>query len=442
MAKKTKTVSVIMPVYNAAGYLEESLCDLLNQTFKDFELICVNDGSTDESKDIIEAFAKKDARIRFVSQINKGGGAARNTGFDVASGEYVLFLDADDRFENTLLEKTVEAAKKEKCDVLIFGADEFHYETGVKRPAPWLLQSGYEKYDGNPFHYTTTTVWNKLFRRGYLVKNSIRHQDERVTAFSMYFTFFALIYTSKISFLDEVLVHYRSENPQSSMRRHDSSPLDTLNILETIWNRIQTDGELLSKKDIYLNFAIKNIFERSGWFHSYESFAEMYEELHSGGLSRIGLTDENDKYIENKSWLEIKHNIAENGLSEFLFIKERTYKEKGILAKNVYFLPEEISNRLIKEKARVILYGAGMVGKCYFQQLKNIKEIAVVSWIDEKADELGFPYQKPEIVRNVSFDYVVVGVEHRRFLAEIKNRLRTLDIFEEKIIWEVPHKQL
>uniref|UniRef100_UPI0025D90CC0 glycosyltransferase family 2 protein n=1 Tax=Ruminococcus sp. TaxID=41978 RepID=UPI0025D90CC0 len=207
-----RKVSVIIPVYNAEDYLVDSLGDMLSQTYTDFEVICVNDGSTDNSEAIIEDFCKKDDRIRLISQSNCGGGAARNKGYDHSNGDYILFLDADDRFEKQLIENAVLLMEREKSDVLVFAADEFHYETGIKKPAPWLLQSGYERYDGNPFHYTTTTVWNKMYRHDFLARNNIRHQDERVTAFSMYFTFFALFYASKIDFLDEVLVHYMSEN--------------------------------------------------------------------------------------------------------------------------------------------------------------------------------------------------------------------------------------
>ena len=128
MSQACRKLSVVMPVYNAADYLNESISDLLVQSYSDFELICVNDGSTDDSKKIIEDFCEKDNRIRLISQENLGGGAARNAGFDESDSEYVLFLDADDRFEDTLIEKIIKDADQKKCDVLIFAADEFDYE--------------------------------------------------------------------------------------------------------------------------------------------------------------------------------------------------------------------------------------------------------------------------------------------------------------------------
>ena len=87
-----RKVSVIIPVYNAEDYLEDSLGDMLSQTYSDFEVICVNDGSTDNSEAIIEDFCRKDARIKLVSQSNCGGGAARNKGYDHSNGDYILFF--------------------------------------------------------------------------------------------------------------------------------------------------------------------------------------------------------------------------------------------------------------------------------------------------------------------------------------------------------------
>ncbi|MCR5733682.1 MAG: glycosyltransferase [Lachnospiraceae bacterium] len=439
---KDVKVSIVMPVYNAAAFLEESISDLLAQTYTDFELICVNDGSTDDSKRIIDGFAGKDNRIRLISQENRGGGAARNSGYDETSGEYILFLDADDRFEKDLIEKTVTVAEQEQCDVLIFAADEFHFDTGKKRPAPWLLQSGYDDYDGNPFHYTTSTVWNKLYRREFLIDNSIRFMDERVIADAMYFVFFALAKASRISFLDDVLIHYRSMNPHSTTSRHDSRPLDILTVLETIWNRVKDDEELLEKKSIYINFAVKYLFERMGWFKSCDGLSQVYNALHSDGFSRIGLTEDNDRYIEDINWKNLKNRIIENDLPEYLFFRDKSYKSKGLLTKTVYLLPDEIQNKLGRKDCTVALYGAGMVGKCYFPQLQSIPTAKVVTWVDAKYDVIGYPLQSPEVLKDTVVDYIVIGIEHNKFLSEIEEKLGAMGIAKEKILWAVPEKQL
>ena len=92
-------VSVIMPVYNASDYLARAIDCILNQTHQDIELICVNDGSTDDSLDILNEYAEKDSRIQVFSQTNQGGGAARNFALDKISGKYLYFMDSDDEIK-------------------------------------------------------------------------------------------------------------------------------------------------------------------------------------------------------------------------------------------------------------------------------------------------------------------------------------------------------
>mgnify|MGYP000223181836 CR=1 FL=1 len=114
--KNTK-VSVIMPVYNAAEYLRDTMECLINQTLEEIEVICVDDGSTDKSLDILNEYAMQDNRILVLPQKNLHAGVARNTGLNRASGEFVIFLDSDDLFALDLLEKTYFQGKKEKADI-------------------------------------------------------------------------------------------------------------------------------------------------------------------------------------------------------------------------------------------------------------------------------------------------------------------------------------
>ena len=97
-------ISVIIPVYNVEKYLPECLESILNQNFQDFEIICVDDGSTDRSLDILQEYKRKDDRFVILQQRHAGAGAARNHGIKLAEGKYIQFLDSDDYFEPTLLE--------------------------------------------------------------------------------------------------------------------------------------------------------------------------------------------------------------------------------------------------------------------------------------------------------------------------------------------------
>lgn len=114
------TFSIIVPVYNTARYLPQCLDSILSQSFVDFEVICVNDGSTDDSLDVLQAYAERDERIRAVSIPNSGVSHARNVALDVAQGDYLLFVDSDDWLVDGALDRIYRAVSANICDFLIY----------------------------------------------------------------------------------------------------------------------------------------------------------------------------------------------------------------------------------------------------------------------------------------------------------------------------------
>ena len=123
-------VSVIMPVYNAAEYLSRTLDDVTNQTLRDIQIICVDDGSKDNSREIVKEYQKKDERIQLVEQENKNAGAARNHGMQYAKGKYVVFWDSDDLFLENALETMYLQAEKTQADICICAARRYDNQTG------------------------------------------------------------------------------------------------------------------------------------------------------------------------------------------------------------------------------------------------------------------------------------------------------------------------
>ena len=111
-------ISVIIPVYNVEKYLSQCLDSILNQTFKDFECICVNDGSTDKSLAILQEYVNKDDRIKIINQENKGLSGARNSALKIVNGKYITFIDSDDFVTIDYLEKLINIAEKEDSDIV------------------------------------------------------------------------------------------------------------------------------------------------------------------------------------------------------------------------------------------------------------------------------------------------------------------------------------
>lgn len=144
-------ISIIIPTYNVAGYLEKCLDSLLAQTFKEYEIIVVDDGSTDKTPGICDQYAEKDNRITIIHKKNEGVSKARNTGIDIAKGEYILFYDGDDFVEPYTCEELYNMAKEKNVDTIIYG---YHrYENGkIKETCYPIFDEGI--YDGDSINRT------------------------------------------------------------------------------------------------------------------------------------------------------------------------------------------------------------------------------------------------------------------------------------------------
>ena len=135
-------ISVIIPCYNVENYIGECLDSVINQTFEDVEILCINDGSTDNTLSILEGYAKKDNRIKIFSQKNQGLSASRNLGLDKSKGDYIFFLDSDDYIELTTFEELLKHTEEMDLDVIIFKLRNFDDETKKEM---------YDKYYTMPF---------------------------------------------------------------------------------------------------------------------------------------------------------------------------------------------------------------------------------------------------------------------------------------------------
>ena len=177
-------VSVIVPVFNVGDYLSTSLDSILNQSLEDIEIICINDGSTDDSLKILENYAKKDNRIKIISKENEGQGTARNVGLDNACGEFISFVDADDFIKKDMLEKLYNKSVNGNLDLVMCKVSSFDNETHVIDDNLWYYSlkcfSGFKKevfnnLDTKEFtSLISVTPYNKLYRRSFVEKNNIR----------------------------------------------------------------------------------------------------------------------------------------------------------------------------------------------------------------------------------------------------------------------------
>ena len=223
----TPKVSVVMPVYNVEPYLRQTLDSVLNQTLKEIELICVDDGSTDSSLDILKEYATKDNRITVMTQKNLYAGVARNAGLSQAKGEYLCFLDSDDFFEPEMLEESYNKAINDGADIVIWRSREYDTQTKEYRNVVGPVSPQLFKYTDNPntvsdfgeklFQANGCVPWNKLISSSLVNKLDIRYGNT-LSSNDTIFIYGVLSLADKISLIDKVFVNYRVSNPNSLQR--------------------------------------------------------------------------------------------------------------------------------------------------------------------------------------------------------------------------------
>ena len=217
-------VSVIVPIYNAEAFLRPALDSILDQTLREIEVICVDDGSTDGSLKIVKEYQKQDSRIRIATQNNAGPGMARNNGLRRARGEYVIFLDADDFFKPEFLSRMLATAEADDLDIAICDYDLYHSEAAKFRKnvigeeqkllVPGRVTSKND-FPDQIFQLTDGYVWSKLFRRAFLLEKKLVFPEQLRMFEDVYFVVTSLSLAERIGKCEGVLIHHRVYKEQA-----------------------------------------------------------------------------------------------------------------------------------------------------------------------------------------------------------------------------------
>ena len=214
-------ISVIIPVYNTEIYLRQCLDSVINQTFKDIEIICVDDGSTDGSINILKEYSNKYSNFTYLTQDHLGAGAARNKGLDIAKGKYIGFLDSDDYFEVDMLEKMHQRAMKFDADMVVCSS--INYSEKINEfieysdypinldITPLDTPFSYKDFPNNIMDMFAVEVWRDLFLKELITKNNIRFQNLE-TCNDNAFNFIARVCAKKIVVFNEKLILHRIDH--------------------------------------------------------------------------------------------------------------------------------------------------------------------------------------------------------------------------------------
>ena len=232
-------ISIIVPIYNVAPYLPQCLDSLVNQTYRDLEIICVNDGSTDNSLQIVEEYAAKDERIKVISRENKGISASRNEALDIAQGEWTMFVDSDDWIDTTTCQTAIDTALQHQADVVMWAyTREYKGQSLLKlywdKETIWekdirLLQRRMVGPVGQEVTRPDTldswgTLWGKLYRTSYIQQAvPIRMIDtNRIgTCEDVLFNIAYMGRIQKAVYIPQALYHYRKGDSYTGTHKAD-----------------------------------------------------------------------------------------------------------------------------------------------------------------------------------------------------------------------------
>ncbi|MDR1628360.1 MAG: glycosyltransferase [Oscillospiraceae bacterium] len=247
---KTPEISLIIPVYNVEKYLRKTLKSVENQTFKDFEVIIINDGSTDNSIEIINEFADRNKKFTVINQDNKGPSEARNKGISISKGNYIAFMDSDDYIEKNFLEVLYKNAIKHEADIVCCNFNFYYPENKLKIYMPLIPLPGIYTgakalkkliLDISVHHF----VWNKLYKRSLFIDKGVRFYD-------MYFEDIAtsprlFYYAEKVVLLGRALYNYTSRKSSILGNINYKKINDFVSALGTIRN-------FLENKNVYKKY--------------------------------------------------------------------------------------------------------------------------------------------------------------------------------------------
>lgn len=216
-------VSVLVPICNVERYLEECLDSLVAQSFTDFEVLCINDGSTDGSLAIIHRYMEADARFRVIDKPNSGYGASMNMGLANAIGEYIAILESDDFFEPNALELLVDAAERNQSDVV--KADFYLYwSTPQERDELFRIVDEQEvgrtvrPIDDLAIFFRKPSIWSALYRTNFLKDNGIDFLETPGASYQdAGFNFKVWASAARATFIADPILHYRQDNEKSSV---------------------------------------------------------------------------------------------------------------------------------------------------------------------------------------------------------------------------------
>lgn len=348
---ESKKISVIIPIYNVEKYLKDCIDSVLSQSFKNLEVILVDDGSPDNSGKIADSYALKDNRVKVIHKKNGGIADARNVGLENATGEYIMFIDSDDFLLQDALKILENKIEKENADYVIANYINCDEESNLW-DAPVFSKEKYKEFKLNikdykdSFYIMNSAVWNKMFNHDFIKKLNLKFV-EGVPAEDAIFTTYCFIKSQSVFYIPDIVYSYRQRNAGTSI---------SMNCTYEYFNGIN-----IAYKEIYDNFNENKELGFYRFFYAKSMTYILYKFIDSKLLS----DDERIEILSKMRWfykLSIELNVPACQESLGLIINKiiaGDYKDVMDICKVIAevrdFMPREIKEKMSKPQSEMYL---------------------------------------------------------------------------------------
>lgn len=340
-------VSVIMPVFNASNFIHRSLQSVLSQTLRNIEIICVNDGSTDDSLEILKQYSEKDKRVKVIDKNNEGYGKALNIGIDIASGEYIGILEPDDAANIHMFEDLYAIALDNDADVVKSNYYECEEKTHNLKMYESLKRLPYNKVitaeDNMNIFYVRPSVWSAIYRRNFLISNSLRFDETPGASYQdTGFAFKVWCCAQRIVLTRNAYIYYTVDNTASSVKSSGKvySVCDEMHSIESFLNQNSSFRNKYSK--------VLQSVKLDTYYWNLNRISEDYKKQFIATMGSEFLKSQYDGFLDKTVLGETRWNILEPILNEFIESPSKEEYEQVINSKayklglGLLFIPKKM----------------------------------------------------------------------------------------------------
>ncbi|MBQ4114282.1 glycosyltransferase [bacterium] len=299
-------VSIIVPTYNNDKYLKACIDSIIAQTLKEIEIIIVNDGSTDNTALICDAYSEQDKRIRVIHKENEGLGKAYNTGILAANGDYIGFVESDDFISSTMYEDLYRLAKRSNVDMVKSSWFEFDNQNGKNKDLYLSEYNSHEVLDKSSIGHLLTirsSVWSAIYRTSYLLENNVFFLETPGASYQdVSFTYKAIAKADGIIVSPDAYLYYRQDNENASIKSKEKVN-DIFVEYDEVNNFFNTNSDL---KKLYNTYKLVKEFNDYNWnlnrirYEYKKSFMDEFYKRFEAYQENYELTNEFFEYIDPK----------------------------------------------------------------------------------------------------------------------------------------------